>query len=99
MHSGNAYVTTNGAENSTAPHTHYSLLHYVYVRVSNRHEKACTCSKQNGNDAVAAPLTPEQPGTAHQCHFFSCHSKKGGGLIHSAAAFVGRGAILMSFQG
>ena len=54
---------------STALLTSY----YLYMRISKRHESAYTLDKKpNGNDTEAAPLT----GTAHQCHFFPCHSKR-----------------------
>lgn len=43
MHSGNAYVTTNGAENRTAPHTPlYSLLVYEICSHTHTHTRMHT---------------------------------------------------------
>lgn len=53
MHSGNAYVTTNGAENSTAPHAPlYSLLvceicSHTHTRMHTRvKNKACVVERK-----------------------------------------------------
>lgn len=44
MHSGNAYVATNGAENSTALHTSlYSQLVYPTETRMNTHVKKGAC--------------------------------------------------------
>lgn len=64
---------------------HHTLLatHYLYMKISNRHEnaymplkKACVVKRKW---CWSCSPTPELPGTAHQCHFFSCHSKRGEG--------------------
>lgn len=78
---------------------------YLSMRISSRRENVCTCLQKknmqsNGNDTEALPVsdTDELPGSAHQCHFFSCHSNREEGWFIPLSSLLTREPYYQPFK-